>query len=172
MFPKLKLFILSKINDYNLEKWSLNRDNRRWLMNYCLGFFSKIKQVSQNCFDYLFNLMVVSSSTPHKHAPNKQKSAPVLHASAAPSAKPLVTKIIASFDVGWGNALYIRGEGAGLSWDKGILMDNLAVDHWEWKTVVAQEHLTFKLLMNDRVWQTGDNLEVKAGETLIIIPHF
>lgn len=32
----------------------------------------------------------------------------------------VTTKIVALIDVGFGNTLYIRGEGPGLSWEKGI----------------------------------------------------
>jgi hypothetical protein len=38
------------------------------------------------------------------------------------------TVIIAKFDVGHGNALYIRGDGNGLDWDKGVLMENAGDD--------------------------------------------
>ena len=39
---------------------------------------------------------------------------------AAP--KVVVTTITALVDVGFGNTLYLRGEGPGLSWEKGVPM--------------------------------------------------
>src|SRR5690606_12500637 len=33
------------------------------------------------------------------------------------------TVIVAKIDVGFGNALYLRGDGPGLSWSKGVPMD-------------------------------------------------
>ena len=47
---------------------------------------------------------------------------------AAP--KPLATKIEAQIDVRFGNALYIRGEGPGLSWESGVLMTCVSDDKW------------------------------------------
>jgi hypothetical protein len=58
------------------------------------------------------------------------KTTPVPAAKVAPTT--VVTTISASFDVGFGNALYVRGEGAGLSWDKGLLIgppDRLQIPH-------------------------------------------
>src|SRR6476659_4110224 len=42
------------------------------------------------------------------------------------------TVIEARFDAGFGNGLFIRGEGADLSWDKGQPMVNVDQDVWRW----------------------------------------
>jgi hypothetical protein len=82
------------------------------------------------------------------------------------------TTIIAIADIGWGNTLYIRGDGIGLSWEKGIPMTNTHPDRWEWKTVLPSDHIEFKFLINDRIWCDGENLSVLAGGTSISSPSF
>lgn len=88
-----------------------------------------------------------------------------------PEATTAVTRIIANVDVGYGNTLYLRGEGAGLSWNKGVPLDNLGGDQWSWSTTSAG-NILFKFLINDNVWSTGDNLTVTQGDTFISTPTF
>ncbi len=85
-------------------------------------------------------------------------------------ATPLTT-VIAKVDIGWGNNLYIRGEGGGLSWEKGLLMDCVDGD-WTWSTASAKEGLAFKFIINDEIWAEGENLTVAAGGTSVSSPAF
>lgn len=88
-------------------------------------------------------------------------------------AKPVVyTTLIAQVDVGFGNSLYVRGEGAGLSWDKGIAMENVSSD--EWKLVIngGSAPVVFKFLINDERWSTGDDFVAVAGSTASLVPVF
>ena len=82
------------------------------------------------------------------------------------------TTIVAIADVGFGNALYMRGEGVGLSWEKGIAMTNTHADRWEWKTVLPSDNIVFKFLINDIIWAEGENLTVLTGGTSISSPTF
>ncbi len=82
------------------------------------------------------------------------------------------TRIVATIDVGYGNTLYLRGSGDGLSWDMGLPMTNTAADEWCWSVYFAQGQLEFKFLINDRVWSVGENITVNAGETSISSPRF
>lgn len=82
------------------------------------------------------------------------------------------TTIAARVDVGFGNNLYIRGEGAGLSWDVGILMKNLSPYEWAWESKSATEPIEYKLLINDELWANGENQFAKAGDTAITAPTF
>jgi hypothetical protein len=86
--------------------------------------------------------------------------------------KPLTTTIIAVLDVGFGNALFIRGEGAGLSWDQGVQMTCLAPNHWEIALGESARGYTFKVLVNDLTWSTGPDYYVESGGTLTISPQF
>lgn len=86
------------------------------------------------------------------------------------AASPLTT-VIAKVDIGWGNNLYIRGEGGGLDWDKGLLMDCVDGD-WTWSTASAKEGVVFKFVINDEIWAEGENLTVAAGGTSVSSPTF
>tara|TARA_B100001971_G_scaffold214864_1_gene255008 strand:+ start:1899 stop:2372 length:474 start_codon:yes stop_codon:yes gene_type:complete len=82
------------------------------------------------------------------------------------------TSIIARVDVGFGNSLYVRGEGAGLSWDKGIQLDNVSPYEWSFASTQAKGDVTFKFLINDEIWAEGENGTVAAGDTSITSPVF
>ena len=89
-----------------------------------------------------------------------------------PAPKPTLTTINAQIDVGFGNTLYIRGEGSGLSWDKGVVMDCVADDRWVITLSDAVTPVTFKFLLNDLTWCVGNDYVVPAGETVTIVPSF
>jgi len=110
-----------------------------------------------------------TKKTATKKAAVKKTAAPKAAAASTGSSK---TTVIAQVDVGWGNSLYIRGEGGGLSWEKGILMDCNGDNEWVWSTATASKGLEFKLLVNDELWCDGENLCVKAGGTSISQPTF
>lgn len=89
-----------------------------------------------------------------------------------PAAKTTRTTITAEIDVGFGNALYIRGEGPGLSWDKGVLMDCAADNKWIVTISDATTPVTLKFLLNDITWCVGNDYVVGPGESLITVPAF
>ena len=88
------------------------------------------------------------------------------------AATPVPTVISAQVDVGFGNAVYIRGDGPGLSWDKGVLLDNTGSDHWKISLSKATKPVTFKFLINDEKWNNGEDYVVKAGSEATFTPHF
>lgn len=90
----------------------------------------------------------------------------------AVAAKPVVTAITARIDVGFGNALYIRGEGPGLSWDKGVLMKCVGDDAWAIALGESARGYTFKFLINDLTWSVGPDFNVEAGQTVTFSPGF
>lgn len=107
-----------------------------------------------------------AAPAPQKPAKKAVKKAAV---KKAPSAQ--LTTVVAHIDIGWGNSLYIRGEGAGLSWESGVLMD--WVDGaWSWSTTAAKDGLAFKFLINDEIWAAGEDLSVEAGGTSVSSPSF
>ncbi|MFA5057265.1 MAG: hypothetical protein WC485_04075 [Opitutaceae bacterium] len=89
-----------------------------------------------------------------------------------PSTRTTRTTITAQIDVGFGNALYIRGEGPGLSWDRGILMDCVADDQWLITISDAARPVVFKFLLNDSTWCVGSDYIVQAGGSAVIAPTF
>lgn len=112
--------------------------------------------------------------SPAKKAPVKKATKKVVAAStgSAQDKNPVTTSIIANVDVGFGNTLYLRGAGAGLSWDKGTPLKNNSPYEWSFSTTAAKGEVTFKFLINDEAWADGDNLTVPAGGTSVTSPVF
>lgn len=102
--------------------------------------------------------------------PAKPKAPAPVVKSVAP--KPVVTKITAKIDIGFGNALYIRGEGAGLSWDRGLLLACVSDDHWSITLGESARPIVFKFLVNDLSWSAGEDYVVAPGSTANFTPTF
>jgi hypothetical protein len=101
------------------------------------------------------------------------KKTPVAPAAKAVAPKAVVTTIIANFDVGFGKSLYVRGEGPGLSWNQGVLMECVAPD--QWKATLAGESvrpILFKVLIDDLAWSAEGDFSVVSGESVTITPVF
>lgn len=86
--------------------------------------------------------------------------------------KSKLTRVIAKFDAGWGNQLYIRGLGGSLDWQKGVPMQSISEDEWLWEQIVPKGTVSFKVLLNDKNWSAGEDLVVAAGDTVICRPTF
>jgi hypothetical protein len=112
--------------------------------------------------------------------PEKAVAAPVAEVvkpvQPAPAKKPAAqttrTTIEARIDVGFGNALYIRGEGPGLSWDKGLVMDCVADAQWIVTISDAVGPIVFKFLVNDVTWCVGTDYSVESGASITLEPTF
>lgn len=93
---------------------------------------------------------------------------------AAPiqSSKELKTRVIVKYDVGYANDLYLRGKGAELSWEKGVKLKNTKPDEWVWETNVPFSNCEFKVLINDQVYETGENHPLHCGSCISYSPHF
>lgn len=113
--------------------------------------------------------------------PAKPAAKKKIAASAAPTAvpavkpvasKPVVTTITAQIDIGFGNALYVRGEGAGLSWDQGLLMTCVNDSQWQVALGESSRAIVFKFLVNDLSWSAGEDYTVAAGSSLTLVPTF
>ncbi len=77
----------------------------------------------------------------------------------------------AKIDVGFGNNLFVRGQGSGLSWDHGIPLE--CVDSQTWRLIVpAKDKVQFKLLINDSVWAKGEDVVVTPGKRVELVPAF
>ncbi len=100
-----------------------------------------------------------------KKAAKPAKKSPVKKA-------PIVTTVIAKVDAGFGNAVYIRGNSSGLTWDAGVAMENKSSDEWVWTSTSVTSELEFKVLLNDTDWSTGPNGVVFPGATVVFEPSF
>ena len=91
----------------------------------------------------------------------------------APKPNTMVaTTIIAQIDIGFGNILYIRGNGGGLSWDQGLAMENATADQWRITLGKTTKPVTFKFLVNDLTWSAGEDYVVEPGSTVTLVPTF
>ena len=93
-------------------------------------------------------------------------------AARIPEPPERLTIIEAKIEVGAEDALFIRGQGEGLSWDKGLPLSRLYGRTWLWKTTAAKSRVIFKLLLNDQIWAKGEDLVVDAGRMIQIVPAF
>jgi hypothetical protein len=91
---------------------------------------------------------------------------------AAEKPAAALTQITAYVDIGPGNTLFLRGEGGGLSWEAGVAMECIGGDCWSWSARSVGQDITFKLLINDQHWSTGDNLTVADRDTATFMPAF
>lgn len=108
--------------------------------------------------------------------PAKKITKPARKTVAVPAAKvvptAVVTTISANVDVGFGNTLYVRGEGSGLSWDKGQRMECVADDRWTLTLGESARPFVFKFLINDEVWCTGEDYTIAPGKSVTLVPTF
>ena len=82
------------------------------------------------------------------------------------------TRVLVTAYIGIGNRVFIRGEGAGLSWEKGVPLQFVSIGKWRWENSEASGPVRFKLYKNDEVecsalgaqeLQPGHQLEVTAA---------
>jgi hypothetical protein len=96
-------------------------------------------------------------------------SAPPAAVAKSTSSKVTIT---AKVDVGFGNSLSVRGDGSGLTWNKGTLLDNISSDTWKIVLSGVEKPLTFKFLKNDELWSVGDDYVAAPGDTVTATPVF
>jgi len=103
-----------------------------------------------------------------KKAVSKKTGVKKIAAKVAPSK----TTIIANIDVGFGNALFVRGDGPGLSWSKGIPMDCAADTTWSLSMSGVRSAFEYKVLINDQYWSAGENEIARPGNLNSVNPRF
>lgn len=107
--------------------------------------------------------------------PRAPKSTPAAQATTPqPIAdSPVVTTTIsAAIDVGFGNFLTLRGEGAGLSWEQGTPLKCIHQDRWSLTLPESTNPIVCKFLLNDQVWNTGENFTILPGSDVVLDPVF
>jgi hypothetical protein len=102
----------------------------------------------------------------------KKSTAPaVLKPTVQNSTPAAVATIDVKMDVGLGNAIFLRGQGSGLTWDRGIPLVCVDGKTWRWSQAVS-DPITFKILLNDKVWSAGNDLTIAPGQKLEVAPRF
>ncbi len=82
------------------------------------------------------------------------------------------TQVIVNYDAGFSNELYIRGEGANLNWKKGQKLKNISANQWSWECNESFSKCEFKILINDKNYETGENHCLKEGDSFNCSPKF
>jgi hypothetical protein len=80
--------------------------------------------------------------------------------------------IVAKVNVGWGNSVYLRGDGGALSWTVGVPLICLMDDQWVWSYLEDSAPREFKFLRNDTDWALGDNHVVIIERLVVLTPQF
>lgn len=89
-----------------------------------------------------------------------------------PSSKSQKTRVVVKYDVGFNNTIHIRGNGANLSWDKGTPMKNSKTDEWIWECDCTFSKAEFKVLINDKIYESGPNHVLECGAIVQLTPKF
>jgi hypothetical protein len=61
------------------------------------------------------------------------------------------TRLLVTAYIGIGNRLFIRGDGPGLNWTKGVPLQFVSIGKWSWETAEAAAPVSFKLYKNDEL---------------------
>jgi hypothetical protein len=61
------------------------------------------------------------------------------------------TRLLVTAYIGIGNRLFIRGDGPGLNWDKGVPLQFVSIGKWRWETSEAAAPIKFRLYKNDEI---------------------
>jgi hypothetical protein len=73
------------------------------------------------------------------------------------------TRLLATAYIGIGNKLFIRGDGPGLSWDRGVPMQFVSIGKWGWSTHDAAGPIRIKLYKNDDSPALSGELKLEPG---------
>jgi len=61
------------------------------------------------------------------------------------------TRLLVTAYIGIGNRLFVRGEGAGLNWERGVPLQFVSIGKWRWEALDVAAPVTCKLYKNDEI---------------------
>jgi hypothetical protein len=82
------------------------------------------------------------------------------------------TSLVATAYIGIGNKLYLRGDGPGLSWERGVPMQFLAIGKWGWTTTEAAVPVSCRVYRNDDTPMLEADIVIDPGTKSEITPKF
>jgi len=114
------------------------------------------------------------ADSPAESAPAPSDDIP---AEAAATVEPSVsadgaTRLLVTAYIGIGNKLYIRGDGPGLSWDKGVPMKFVSIGKWGWATDEATGPVAVKLYKNDETVAVSGEVFLEPGQHVEVTALF
>jgi len=74
------------------------------------------------------------------------------------------TRLLVTAYIGIGNKLFIRGEGPGLSWDKGVPMQFVSIGKWGWASHDVTAPVKAKLYKNDQTAALSGDVTIAPGK--------
>ena len=80
--------------------------------------------------------------------------------------------LIAHLNIDISSTPYVRGEGAGLSWNVGIPMKFIEIGKWEWTVENAVEPTSCRIFKDDSLAAKGDDIVINVGERAEVYPVF
>jgi hypothetical protein len=84
-----------------------------------------------------------------------------------------LTRLLVTAYIGIGNKLFVRGEGPGLSWDRGIPLQFVSIGKWRWESAEATGPVTLKLYKNDEhEWPSAGPLTLAPGHQREVTANF
>jgi hypothetical protein len=106
--------------------------------------------------------LIAEPVTDEPPAPENFSQVPPEEGRSVPSADGLTRLTVVSY-IGIGNKLYLRGEGPGLSWDKGVPLQFISIGRWRWETGDADAAVTCKVYKNDKIEAPLGTLTLAPG---------
>lgn len=81
-------------------------------------------------------------------------------------------RLTVKHDCGYSNTVFIRGKGASLSWEKGVPLKNVGPDEWVFEINEPFSLLEFKFLINDEIYESGENRRINQAGNFLYRPMF
>jgi hypothetical protein len=82
------------------------------------------------------------------------------------------TRLLVTAYIGIGNKLFIRGDGPGLSWDKGTPMQFVSIGKWGWASHEATAPVQCKLYKNDDTAALSGEVTLEPGKHVEVTALF
>jgi hypothetical protein len=82
------------------------------------------------------------------------------------------TRLLVTAYIGIGNKLFIRGDGPGLSWDKGIPMQFVSIGKWGWASHDVATPIACKLYKNDDTAALSGEIFLEPGKHVEVTALF
>ena len=108
-----------------------------------------------------------SDSTP----PQSSEESPAAPTESSTSSDG-ATRLLATAYIGIGNKLFIRGDGPGLSWDKGVPMQFVSIGKWGWASPDAAAPVRCKLYKNDETVAVSGEVVLEPGKHVEVTALF
>ena len=108
--------------------------------------------------------LIAEPVTDEPPPPENFSQVPAEEAKPAPAASADGrTRLTVVSYIGIGNKLYLRGDGPGLSWDKGVPLQFVSIGRWRWETGDATAPVSCKVLKNDKLEAPGGPITLAPG---------